>query len=55
MQIARSGAAGISRDDLARVLRLCPERLEDLLRGLVVAGQVVVVSVGGRIVYRMVG
>jgi hypothetical protein len=51
--IARSGAAGISRDDLEKVLRLSPEMLEDILKGLITAGQVVVVSVGGRIVYRM--
>jgi sulfur carrier protein ThiS len=52
MTIAQSGAAGISREDLERVLQLSPETLDDVLRGLITAGQVVVVSVGGRIVYR---
>jgi hypothetical protein len=52
LQIARSGAAGISRQDLEKTLLLSPETLDDLLKGLVVAGQVVVVSVGGRMVYR---
>jgi hypothetical protein len=52
LQIARSGAAGISRDDLGKVLHLSAETLEDLLKGLVAAGQVVVVSIGGRMVYR---
>jgi predicted transcriptional regulator len=52
LQIARSGAAGVSREDLEKVLRFSSETLDDVLRGLIVAGQVVVVKVGGRIVYR---
>jgi hypothetical protein len=53
--IARSGAAGVSRDDLRRLAGIPPETLDDLLRGLMAAGQVVMVKVGGKIVYRMVG
>jgi sulfur carrier protein ThiS len=50
--IARSGAAGVSREDLEKTLRLSSETLDDILKGLIVAGQVVVVSVGGQLVYR---
>ena len=53
--IARSGAAGISRHDLAKVLRLSPDTLENLLRAMVVAGQVVMLKVDGQIVYRAAG
>ncbi len=49
--VARSGA-GVSRDDLARILRLPPRILDDLLRALTVTGQVVLLKVGGRTVYR---
>jgi hypothetical protein len=49
--VARS-AAGVSRDDLARTLRLPPRILDDLLRALVTTGQVVMFKVGGRTVYR---
>jgi hypothetical protein len=52
--VARSGA-GVSRDDLARTLRLPPGILDDLLRALVTTGQVVMLKVGGRTVYRAVG
>jgi len=52
--VARSGA-GISRDDLARTLRLPPRILDDLLRALVTTGQVVLLKVGGRTVYRAAG
>lgn len=52
LAIARSGAAGISRDDLAKVLRLSSEIVESLLRALVVAGQVTALQVNGRRVYR---
>ena len=50
--IARCGAAGVSRDNRLRVVRLSPDTLEDLLRALVAAGQVTVVQVNGRRVYR---
>jgi len=50
--IAQSGAAGISRQDLARVLRLSPDTVEDLLMALVAAGQVTVLRVNGQRVFR---
>jgi len=53
--IARSGAAGVSRHDLRRLARLSSDTLQDLLAALVAGGQVTVVSVGGRIVYRAAG
>ena len=52
--VARSGA-GVSRDDLARTLRLPPEILDDLLRALTTTGQIVLLKVGGRTVYRTAG
>lgn len=48
--IARS--AGLSRDDLARALRVPPETLEVPLRAMVTGGQVVMVKVNGWLVYR---
>jgi hypothetical protein len=54
MLIVQSGA-GISRDDLARALQLSPEILDDLLRALTATGQVVMLKVGGRTVYRAAG
>jgi hypothetical protein len=53
--IARSGAAGISLDSLRRVVRLSPETLQDLLRALTAAGQVEVLKVNGKMVYRAAG
>ena len=53
MLVARS--AGMSRDDLARALRLPPETLDDLLRALAATGQVVMLKAGGRTVYRAAG
>ena len=51
--IARSGTAGgISFDNLRRVARISPETLDELLRALVSAGQVVVVKVNGQRVFR---
>jgi len=50
--IARSG--GVSRDDLHKVVRISPETLDELLRALVSAGQVVVVKVNGQRVFRAV-
>ena len=52
--VARS-ATGVSRDDLARILRLPPRILDDLLRALVTTGQVTMLKVGGRTVYRAAG
>ena len=42
-------------DDLARALRLPPETLDDLLRALTATGQVTMLKVGGRTVYRAAG
>ena len=50
--IARSGAAGMSRDDLRKVLQISPETLEDLLAALLASGQVVAVEVNGQLRYR---
>jgi hypothetical protein len=52
--VARSGA-DIARDDLARTLGLPSRILDDLLRALVTTGQVVMLKVGGRMVYRAAG
>jgi hypothetical protein len=52
--VARSGA-GISRDDVARTFRLPPQALDDLLRALTATGQVAMLKVGGRTVYRAAG
>ena len=54
MRIAQS-VAGMSRDDLARALRLPPETLDDLPGALTAAGQVVMLKLGGRTVYRAAG
>jgi len=51
--IAQSG--GMTREGLAKVVRLPPETLDDLLRALVAAGQVVMLKVGGEMVYRAAG
>ena len=53
--IARSGAAGLSREGLGRAVRISDETLELLLRGLMASGQVVMVKVGGKIGYRAAG
>jgi hypothetical protein len=50
--IARSGAAGVSRHVLSKVVRISPDTLEDLLKALVVAGQVTVVQANGQRRYR---
>jgi len=49
--IARSGA-GMSRDDLRRLVSLSPDTLDDLLRALVTAGQVRMLQVTGQRVFR---
>ncbi len=49
--IARS-AAGVSREELEKVARISPDALDELLRALVSAGQVVIVKVNGQRVYR---
>ena len=50
--IARSGAAGISRADLARALQVPEETVEELLSAIVTSGQVVHHKANGRLVYR---
>ena len=52
MVIARSG--GISLDRLRRVVRISPKTLDDLLRALITAGQVMVLKVNGQMVFRAV-
>jgi hypothetical protein len=39
LMIARSGAAGVSRDDLARVLQVSPETMATLLDALVASAK----------------
>ncbi len=50
--IVQSGTAGVSLDRLRKVIRTSPETLESMLRALVVSRQVVVLKVGGQLVYR---
>lgn len=52
MLVAQSGAAGISRDDLARALGISPETVQEILGALVATGQVTVLRVNGQLVYR---
>lgn len=54
LAIARSGAAGLSREEIGRALGVPGETLEPLLREMVVAGQVVILQRNGQILYRMV-
>ena len=53
--IARSGAAGASREEIARAVGAPEETVEVLLRGLVMSGQVVMLRVDGQMVYRAAG
>jgi sulfur carrier protein ThiS len=50
LAIGRSG--GVSREGLEKVVRISPETLDELLRALIAAGQVVVVQVNGQRVFR---
>ena len=50
--IAQSGKAGVSLDQLCKVIGSSPETIESMLRALVVSRQVVVVKVNGQLVYR---
>jgi hypothetical protein len=52
LAIAQAGAAGISRDDLARALGHPPETSADVLKALVATGQVVVLKVDEQMTYR---
>jgi len=53
--IARAGARGVAREELARRIGVSPDVLETLLRGLVTAGQVAMVKVGGELKWRAAG
>jgi hypothetical protein len=53
--VARSGAAGISRDGLSRALDLPPQSFRDILRALTATGQVTMLRANGRLVYRAAG
>ncbi len=53
--ISQAGAVGVSLDRLRKVVRLSPESLDDVLRALVAAGQVMIVQVNGERVYRAAG
>ncbi len=53
--IARSGAAGVSREEMAKALGVPSESLKPLLRATVVAGQVEMLKVSGELRYRMAG
>ena len=55
LAIARCGAAGVSVDRLRRTVGLPPETLDDLLRALAATGQMTMLKVGGRTVYRAAG
>ena len=50
--IAQAGAVGVSLDRLKKVVRLSPECLDDVLRGLLASKQVVLLKVNGVRVYR---
>jgi hypothetical protein len=45
----------VSRDQIARALRLPPETHDDLMRALTATGQVTMLKVDGRTVYRVAG
>ena len=55
LTIAQSGTAGVSLDRLCKVIGSSRETIQSMLRALVRARQVVVVKVGGELVYRAVG
>ena len=53
--IASAGAAGVSINRLRGLCGLSPETLADVLRGLVMAGQVTVLKVNEEMVNRATG
>ena len=55
LALARSGVAGMSRDNLRRLAGIPPDTLDDLLRAMLASGQVVVLKRDGQLVYRMAG
>ena len=50
--IAQAGAVGVSLDRLKKVVRLSPESLDEVLKGLLASKQVVLLKVNGVRVYR---
>ena len=50
--IAKSGAAGVSRDGLEKVVRISSDALDELLRALMTTGQVRMLKVNGQMVFR---
>ena len=53
--INQAGPRGIARDELLRRTGVSPDVLETVLKGLLAAGQVVMVKVGGELRYRAAG
>ena len=52
--IAQAGAVGVSLQCLRKVVRLSPESLDEVLKGLLASKQVVLLKVNGARVYRAV-
>ena len=50
--IAQAGAVGVSLESLRKVVRLSPESLDEVLKGLLASKQVVLLKVDGARVYR---
>ena len=50
--IAQAGAVGVSLHCLRKVVRLSPESLDDVLKGLLASKHVVLLKVNGARVYR---
>jgi hypothetical protein len=50
--IAQAGAVGVSVECLRKVVRLSPETLDEVLKGLLASRQVVLLKVNGARVYR---
>jgi hypothetical protein len=53
--IAQAGAAGISPNDIRRLIPFPPETLDELLKSLVTTRQVMVVKLNGELRYRATG
>jgi predicted transcriptional regulator len=50
--IAQAGAVGVSVECMRKVVRLSPETLDEVLKGLLASKQVVLLKVNGARVYR---
>jgi hypothetical protein len=50
--IAQAGAVGVSLQCLRKVIRLSPESLDEVLKGLLTSRQIVLLKVNGARVYR---